>query len=420
MPPRQFVSNYSPLRARNENTPPLPAGVATGNVRAYPSSPSAKQFTPPLPADLQVPVMKIVPSVENIEGANRLLGHLKEALQNLQPTSLAGRHNTPFQSSDFSTVSALLPALGQRIPQLLPNVQQLDNKLEWVRSVLTSAIVTMECYINLFREKDKKISDLEDRASRTEERLRRLEAEETEQPIRKKARKLRQNRDINVESLVHGHVREMVGLPTNGPRRGYAPDKWPSYDPDMMPNGYHQDPGTNVTTWCPDWNNLRCTINQNFVEEAAKRCLQDKHCPADVDQQALQKRIWDYLESINSGKKLTIGRKADKNLRNTIRGRTRTFQSWVNEKFEKTPLWQCKERLLLKKAFSPKGILRSLNFVAKGETAYHGLTVVDESMPNCGANTTELEPMHDNFDLYCDLYNGSKQVAADVMWVVKD
>lgn len=188
---------YSPLRARNENTPPFPAGVATGNVRAYPSSPSTKQFIPPLPADLQVPVMKIVPSLENIEGANRLLGHLKEALQNLQPTSLAGRHNTPFQSSDFSTVSALLPA--QRLPQLLPNVQQLDKKLEWVRSVLTSSAATMECYDNSLREKDKKITDLEDRASRMEERLRRLEAEETEQPIRKQGRNLRQNRDINVE-----------------------------------------------------------------------------------------------------------------------------------------------------------------------------------------------------------------------------
>lgn len=51
-----------------------------------------------------------------------------------------------------------------------------------------------------------------------------------------------------MQSLVHGHVREMVGLLINGPRRRYAPDKWPSYDPDIMPNGYHQDPGTNVTT----------------------------------------------------------------------------------------------------------------------------------------------------------------------------
>ncbi|OWZ77856.1 hypothetical protein C365_03613 [Cryptococcus neoformans Bt85] len=41
-------------------------------------------------------------------------------------------------------------------------------------------------------------------------------------------------------------------------------------------------------------------------------------------------------------------------------------------------------------------------------------------MLNSGASTTELEAMHDDFDLYCDLYNGSKQVAADVMWVVKD
>lgn len=198
MPPRQFVSNYSPFHARNENTPPLSANIVTGNARTYPSSPSAKQFVPPLPVELQVPVMKIVSSVEDIKGADRLLQHLEDALEDLQSTSLKGRH-TPFQSNDFSTVSALLPALGQRLPQLLPNIQQLDNKLEWLRSVLRSSLTAIKCYRNSLREKDTEISDLKDRMSRMEERMRQIEGGDIEEPARKKARRPPQQRDITVE-----------------------------------------------------------------------------------------------------------------------------------------------------------------------------------------------------------------------------
>lgn len=73
--------------------------------------------------------------------------------------------------------------------------------------------------------------------------------------------------------------------------------------------------------------------------------------------------------------------------------------------------------MLLKRAFSKKGILCSLNFVAKREEAYHGLAVLDEAMSD---NHIENESLHDEFDVYCDIYNGSKQVAPEVMWVVKD
>lgn len=45
-----------------------------------------------------------------------------------------------------------------------------------------------------------------------------------------------------------------------------------------------------------------------------------------------------------------------------------------------TFLSQCKERLLLKRAFSAKGTLRSLNFLAEEQEACHGLAVLDESV----------------------------------------
>ncbi|XAO24246.1 hypothetical protein I312_103042 [Cryptococcus bacillisporus CA1280] len=60
-------------------------------------------------------------------------------------------------------------------------------------------------------------------------------------------------------------------------------------------------------------------------------------------------------------KKRTIQRRVTKKLPNNIKGRTRTFQTWVNQYFGKALLSQCKERLLLKWASSVKGILRSLD-----------------------------------------------------------
>ncbi|OWZ49249.1 hypothetical protein C351_05977 [Cryptococcus neoformans c8] len=189
MPARQSVSNYPSLPARNQNTPLPSTSIATDTARAHSSFSSAKQFVPPLPAALQVPVMKVVSSVKDIAEGDRLLRYLKDALEGLQSTSLKGQH-TCFQSSDFSTISHLLPALGQRLPQLLSNVQQLDNKTEWLRSVLRSLFTVIECCINLLREKDAEISDLEDRMSIMEERLTRIEGRDSGKSVRKEARKL--------------------------------------------------------------------------------------------------------------------------------------------------------------------------------------------------------------------------------------
>lgn len=52
-----------------------------------------------------------------------------------------------------------------------------------------------------------------------------------------------------------------------------------------------------------------------------------------------------------------------------------------------TFLSQCKERLLLKRAFSAKGTLRSLNFLAEEQEACHGLAVLDESVRDSQARS---------------------------------
>lgn len=185
MPPHQSVSNYPPLSARNQNTPLPSVGIATDNARAYPASSSTKHFVPPFPAALQMPVMKAVSSVKDVGEGDRLLRYLKDVLECLQPNSLKGQQYTPFQPNDFSTVSDLLPALGLRLPQLLSNVQKLDNKTEWLRSILRSLITAIECHINLLRKKDAEISELKDRMSRVEERLRQIEGKDADKPVRK-------------------------------------------------------------------------------------------------------------------------------------------------------------------------------------------------------------------------------------------
>ncbi|KAE8541145.1 hypothetical protein D1P53_002500 [Cryptococcus gattii VGV] len=83
---------------------------------------------------------------------------------------------------------------------------------------------------------------------------------------RERARKkVRAETDQNLLNLIHAVIRDMVGMPKNGPKPVYAAEKWPDYHKEEAPDGFFLQDGK--IFWRPNWSNL----HTNFVVREKKK-----------------------------------------------------------------------------------------------------------------------------------------------------
>ncbi|KAE8539876.1 hypothetical protein D1P53_003813 [Cryptococcus gattii VGV] len=101
-------------------------------------------------------------------------------------------------------------------------------------------------------------------------------------------------------NLIHAVIRDMVGMPKNGPKPVYAAEKWPDYHKEEAPDGFFLQDGK--IFWCLNWSNLCTNFFKNLVSTAARKCAEDdqlallKSKPTNDE---LKGRVIDYLNSVS-------------------------------------------------------------------------------------------------------------------------
>ncbi|AGV14309.1 hypothetical protein, variant [Cryptococcus neoformans var. grubii H99] len=373
-----------------------------------PATPARSAYVPPSAPQIVEPVSQPVrKTIESFEEAGPFLERMVKELDDL-PGFTDFRSLNPLKQQHFRNSSALVHALGEHLPRAFCDISELRNKEEWMLSILRTSLNIMITQNNTLFNMASEMEDLRSQVRDLEEKMRTGNGGLENDRARKK---LRAETDHDVLNLVHGVVREMVGMPRKGPKPLYVADNWPDYNEEEAPDGFFLKDGR--IFWRPNWSNLRCAFFENLVSTAVKKCLQDdqffqiKSKPTNNE---LRGRVVDYLNSVvREKKKAEVKKKTEARMKN-VKGRTMRFRVWLISNWKDTPLDGCKERDLLKRALlSERGVLRNLHFLEHNETEDVLKRVAERRSNSAGDNENEDDDdAYDEFLLLADAYYGSK------------